>query len=189
MSKRFRLLGILTMMLVLASPAWAGGINIIFDPPPTLPTGQLDVITGPGPFSVSFGSCTTNPAIPTQLQGYAGCMAFLNETGAAIGDINLQFVVPDDSPLIGQTLACTSLDTFLSTNTCGDAGTLQAGQTVSIDFLGGTQIPNFGAFFFAEDSLSLPPLDIAVPAYDPSTLVLVGAGMAVMAMMAARRTA
>jgi len=189
--RTFRLLAVLVTLVALASPAWAGSINIIFDPPPTLPVGTLDII-GPNmgsTFSVEFGSCTTNPAIPEALQGYAGCLAFLNETGAPITNINLAFTIPSGSPLIGQTLNCTSLDTFLSSNTCSAAGILAEGQMVSVDFNGGDAIPNYGAFFFAEDSLSLPPLNVSVPAYDPNTLVQLAAGIALMAAFAVRRSA
>jgi hypothetical protein len=192
MVKTFRLLSILTLMLVVAAPAYASGINIIFDPPPAPPqVGNLYILTGPGPFAVSFGSCdpSVNPAIPVALQGFAGCMAFLNETGMPVGDVNLSFVVPNDSPLIGQTLGCTSLDAFLSSNTCDQIGALSAGQTVNFDFLGGMGVPNFSAFFIAEDGALLPPLDIAVPAYDPNTLVLLGTGIALMAAFAMRRSA
>ena len=190
MLKTFRVVAMLAVLMALASPAWAGSINIIFDPQPPQ-VGNFYIIDQQGVgFQVAWGSCS-QAGVPQALQGDDACMLFINESGAPITDINLTFTVPNDpgNPLIGSEFSCTSLDAFLSSNSC-PGGTLQAGQTVTADFFGGMSVGNFSAFFLAENGIpvdDLPPGSVQAAAFDPNTMAQLAAGMALLAAFAMRR--
>jgi hypothetical protein len=183
------------VLLALASPAWAGGAGtIILDPPISLPPGMFGIISIQGAdYSAAWGSCT-QAGVPMSLQteletlagtssvpSDSGCVLLINETGAAITDVTLTITLPDVS-----TLQCLSIDPALTNNTCPSS----ISGPVTVDFSGGQPIPDLGGFIIAElgeDPTTLPPLGIVAADYDPSTLVLLAAGMAFLAMGAVRR--
>ncbi len=187
MTKMFRFLVLPLLLMAMAAPAWADDISIIFDPSPPL-VGTFYLIQTPGlNYEVSWGSCTQN-GVPAALQGDQGCMLFLNETGAPITELTLTFMV--NSFLAGQTIACSSTDGSLTGDTCAAAGTLVLNTMATVELY--TSVPNYSAFFIAENgvvSSDLPPLDAQVPTYDPSTLVLLLAGMAMLGVCGVRRYA
>jgi hypothetical protein len=170
--------------------AMADDIHVIFDPQPPVQiiSGDFGLIKQTGTsYLVSWVSCD-NPAIDdATIAAQQACLLLVNETGAPITDLNLQFTVPPTvpgqpaSPLVGQTLGCDSIDQFLTSNTCGGVtGTLTAGQLVSFDFSGGAPIPINSIFFFGESGVDLadaPPLTITVPTPEPGTLALMLAGL------------
>jgi hypothetical protein len=189
MFKRLVALVVPLLMLALAAPAWADDINIIFDPTPA-EQGTFYLIQQPFvTYDVSWGSCTQN-GVPSALQGDAACMLFINQTGAPLGNLNLTFTV--NNALAGQTITCTNTDSFLTGNNCTAAGTLTLNETVTVNLFGGSAVPDEMAFFIAENGVTLsnlPPLTFEVPTHDPNTLVLLVAGVAMLAMCGLRRYA
>ena len=185
--KLLRFLALPLLVLAMSSPAWADDINIIFDPS-TPQVGNFYLIQDDSTtYEVAWGSCSQN-GVPTALQHDQGCLLFINETGQTLTDVTLSFTV--NSALNGQTIACTSTDGSLSGSTCAAAGTLVTGNDVTIDLY--TSVLNNSAFFVAENGVDpgdLPPLDVQVPTYDPSTLVLMLAGMALLGVCGVRRFA
>jgi len=189
------------MVIALASPAWAGGINVIFDPdPPTPPGGPTEgntpyLLYTDGPYTVTWETCTM-PPLPngSPLVGDAACLGFTNDTGASIEGLNISFTV--SGPLVGLSLTCSNADSFLATNNCGDyAAPLTSGETVTLSFTGMNYVPpNYSIYIAVQntgggDINSFPDSNVTLPAYDPSTLMLVGTGMAFLALGALRRTA
>src|SRR5579862_2055630 len=164
---------LLVLVCTFSGPAAADDIHVIFDPvPPTV--GSLNLIQQVGtPYLVNWVSCDSN-GVPSSLSGQQACLLFLNETGAPIKDLNFTFTA--NQALSGQTIACDSIDSFLTSNTCDSvSGTLQPGRTVSVDFFGGQSIPNYFAFFFGESGVSLdnaPPVTITVPTPEPGSIGL-----------------
>ena len=119
------------------------------------------------------------------------CLLFLNLTNAPITDLNVSFTVNAALGNAEQTLGCTSLDSFLSSNNCSSVPeTLTQGQLVSFDFFGGTPIPmsvppTFSAFYIAETGISLtdvPQFTVTVPTPEPGTLALMLAGLLAVGM-------
>jgi PEP-CTERM motif len=161
--------------------AMADDIHVIFDPqPPTLGTLNLIQQTGT-PYLVSWVSCTSS-GVPQPLQGDTACLLFLNQVGAPITDLNIQFTV--NQALVGQTLGCDTLkgDSHLTSNSCGNTPStpFTLGQIVSFDFFGGAAIPDESAFFLAETGVDLadaPQVTITVPTPEPGTLALMLAGL------------
>ncbi|HMD31267.1 MAG TPA: hypothetical protein VKG84_05100, partial [Candidatus Acidoferrales bacterium] len=97
--------------------------------------------------------------------------------------LNLQFTY---SGMDGDALVCQSLDGFLTNNNC--PATVNNNQSVSVDFFAGDPIPNRAFFVLGE--IGLPTtVQTTVPAYDPNTLVLLAAGIALLGMAAMRRSA
>lgn len=189
MSKILRFLALPILAMALAAPAWADDVNIVFDPTPA-ELGSFYLVQAPGvDYSVAWGSCSQN-GVPSALSGDDACLLFINQTGAPIDELNLTFTV--NEALVGQTISCTNTDSSLTGNDCAAAGTLTLGETVTISLYGGTAIPNESAFFIAENGVDLadmPGMGIDVPTHDPSTLVLLLAGMAVLGICGVRRYA
>jgi hypothetical protein len=171
---------LLLLVCAFSGYAMADDIHVIFDPvPPSI--GNFNLIQQVGvQYSVQWASCGS-AGVPESLAGQQACLLFLNETGGPIKD--LQFSFTANQALAGQTIACNSIDSFLTSNTCSSVtGELQAGQGVTVDFFGGTAIPNYLAFFFGETGVSLadaPPVTISVPTPEPGTLALLFAGLSV----------
>jgi len=190
MLKTLRLIVLPVILLALAAPAWADDINMILDPGTPPQVGSFYLIQSVGTlYDVAWGSCT-QPGVPSSMSGDAGCMLFINQTGQPITDLLLSFTV--NSVLAGQTVTCTNLDSYLTSNTCAANGTLTLGQMVNADFFGGTPIPDESAFFIGENGVpyqNLPPLTLDVPAHDPSTLLLLAVGIGMLALSGIRRFA
>jgi hypothetical protein len=107
------------------------------------------------------------------------CLLFINQTGASISDLMISFT--PTAAFAGQSLTCTSLDVFLSSNNCGQA--LTVGVPVVFDFFGGSSIPNNMAFFLAENGVSLSAVNGAgwmVQVPEPGSLLLLVIGLAVL---------
>ena len=184
---------LLILVCTFSSPAVADDIHVIFDPvPPTL--GVLNLIQQTNtPYLVNWVSCGS-AGVPQALAGQQACLLFLNETGTSIKDLQFQFTA--NNALAGQTIACDSIDSFLTSNTCGSvSGELQSGQPITVDFFGGQSIPNFLAFFFGETGVSLanaPPVTITanvVATPEPKSFALLLAGLAVVAFTFLRKSA
>jgi PEP-CTERM motif len=179
-------------LCMISGAAFADDIHVVFDPTATPPEiGNFNLIQQTNtPYLVSWVSCGSF-GVPSGLANQSACLLFLNETGGAINDLNFQFTA--NTALAGQTVACNSIDEFLTSNTCGSvSGELQAGEPVSVDFFGGQPIGNFMAFFFGETGVSLadaPPITLTVPTPEPGTLVLLLAGFAVVAFSLLRKSA
>jgi len=205
------------VVLALASPAWANGLGVVFDPVPQPPgggTGLYDVIPPGGPFSVTWQSCNTvlqsppgviPPSGPgselSSANGYVACLGFANYTGGDISSLTLSFVA--SGALDGLTLSCSNADAYLATNNCSSySSPLTDGETVTLTFTGPLNIPPVTDFFFGvcgTDSTGacnsdtgvtgMPDSTIWVPTYDPGTLVLLATGMAFLGLGGLRRTA
>jgi len=190
------------VLIALASPVWAGGLGITLDPDPPPPGGgtNLYYLTSEGPFTVTWQNCATEPSGPlptgSALSGDIACLGFANDTGADISSLTLQFTVT--SALNGLTLTCANDpgDTYLAANNCSDYGTLTTGELVSLTFNAPVDVPPNYDFYFGVTSTDsgvtmsdIPTATLALPTYDPSTLVLLATGMAFLAMGAFRRTA
>jgi hypothetical protein len=183
--KNFIRLALLALLvLAFSGAAFADDIHVIFDPGGP---GTINFITDTGVgVDASWELCTAT-GIPMALQGHAACLAFFNETGGAITDLNFTFTV--NTALAGQTIMCDNLpgDPHLSSNTCGSVdGTLFAGEVVSVDFSGGVPIPNNVGFFVAEDGV---PFSAGVPDFtatafvpEPTSLTLLASGMGLLGL-------
>jgi len=203
MSKLLRFLILPLLVLAMSSPAWADDLNIIFDPPDTPvtpPSGSFyDLTAGNYIFMLTWVSCSS-PGVPMGFSGDDACMILANDTGAPITQLNILFTVNDALAGLMQTLNCSYPmgNTFLSSNNCGMVtGDLTSGETVAVSFFDGDYIPpstDFSTSFFylAETGVplaDLPVFGVTVPTYDPSTLVLLLAGMTMLGMYGIRRYA
>ena len=195
------------VLISLASPVWAGGLGITLDPSPAPPGGGANdyQLYTEGPFTVSWQPCTTsNPSNPppygplptgSLLIGDVACLGFVNDTGADISSLTLQFTVT--SALNGLTLTCSNDpgDTYLAANNCSSYGTLSTGEFVSLTFNAPVDVPPNYDFYFGVTSTApltlsdIPDTGLSLPTYDPSTLMLLATGMAFLAMGTLRRTA
>ncbi len=191
------------VLLVLASPAWAGGLGVIFDDPVNgggtgsyvLPYGSTPVYT-----TMTWQSCTaqyTNTAdgpVPiyepaagsgTEANAYAECLAITNNTDTNITSMSL--ILTDPGVDTVSCLVEASSTGFSCTST-------DVGGVVTLNFSG---IPGFGnntEIFIGvgapgDDVSNLGEPTLALPTYDPSTLVLLASGMALLAMGGLRRMA
>jgi hypothetical protein len=162
---------------VLSLPTWANDIHVILDPQPaTLGTFNLIQQAGTA-YSVTWGSCTQN-GVPSNMQGYMACLLFLNETGNPITDLSFTFTAGTAQQGYGA-VTCSNLDTALSSNNCGAFASIAPGQLVALDFYGGTAIPNYSAFFLAEDGVSIANLGTwTVDVPEPGVVVLLMFGLA-----------
>ena len=208
MTKISRFVVLPLLLLAMAAPAWADDINIIYDPV-SVPAGTFNgaylLLVQGQDYSVTWGSC--NPSVntamtfATTLLSYiaannptnapTGCMAFINGTGAPFGQLSLTITGPD-IPSETSTL-CQSLDAFLVNATC--TGTLSNGM-VTVTFSGGMEVPpstqnSLSVFYLGEIGVDPNAItaDATVPTHDPSTLVLLLAGMTMLGMCGVRRYA
>ncbi len=193
---------VLVVMLLLAGQASASNVVVTFDPDPPQPPGggtNLYYLTQNGLFSVSWQTCAVEPTgvLPSgsTLLGDTACLGFANDTGAAIPDVQFTFTVT--SGMNGATLSCSNDDPYLSINNCASYGTLTSGETVTLDFLAtsaSNDVPIDYDFYLglggsAVSANDLPQVEVQVPTYDPSTLILLLAGMSALAVAGIRRTA
>jgi hypothetical protein len=173
------------LVLAVASPAWAGTINVILDDPTTgggylsyfLPYGSSN------PYNMVWQNCTgysaTSPVPPDEAAaGYKDCLAITNNTDSAI--TNLILTIPDTG---GDTFLC-SVSGSVTGFGCSSS---TAGGVVTLDFVG---LPGFlnnteiyiGVGLPDQVVTDLGNPTVYVPTYDPSTLVLLAVGMAMLAM-------
>lgn len=186
-----RMVVVSAVLLALASPAWAGNINVIFDPFPPGGGSNLYLLPSNGPWNVNWQSCSF-PPVPSYSPAFGAdaCLAFANDTGGTINDFSITFVVP--SALNGDTVSCSSPDNALAVNNCGSIGTLSTGQTLTLEFSGMPGIPLNYDFYIGETGANLsdlPPTMVQIPTHDPNTLVLLMAGMSMLAVAGIRRMA
>jgi hypothetical protein len=172
------------LVLVFSGAAFADDIHVIFDPQPAT-IGSLNLIQSSGvEYTVNWTACTDPVFATTGFGGDAACLAFLNQTGAAITELNFGFTV--NSALVGQTIACDNApgDTHLDGNNCDSTpGPFTLGQVVNVNFFGGDPIPNGFAFYIAENGVALsdaPPVGIEVP--EPTSMTLLASGMGLLGL-------
>jgi hypothetical protein len=195
-SRFLSLLVIFAAACAFASVASASNIDFTIHWDPTTPTtlGPLYEITSPTAFySVSWQACSNystafNPA-PT---GDA-CLGFYNDTGTTLTQFNIAFTVPTGSPMIGQTIGCTPDDGYISSQDCGSAGSLYAGENVDLTFFGGTPVGLNQGFWFSEtgacgtgNGSCLPEATVSAAA-EPGTLALSGIALLGLAAFGLRR--
>jgi len=195
---------VIAVLLTVASPAWAGSINVILDDP-TVGGGPLAYFLPYGsnsPYSMTWQSCggypTTGPVPPNEpAAGYLNCLAIVNNTGTAITDLILS--IPDSS---ADTFLC-SVSGFTTGFSCSasSSGGIETLEFTGIPgFLNNTEIyigvgcaasnPAVGCTDTGTQNVSgLGNPTVLVPTYDPSTLVLLMAGMSMLAMASIRRYA
>jgi len=192
----FKVVMVAGLLLTVASPALAGSINLMLDPITGGGNDPYYILPGAGSSPITWQSCTAMPSGPlppagpgSEFIGDAACLVITNYTGGSIFDLKLTFMIPTGSPLIGDTLTCSNEDSYLTAN-CGTI-TIEAG-TMSLTFSGGTPVPALDTIVFGETSTDgnlLPNGSVSVPTYDPSTLILLLAGMSMLAVAGTRRTA
>jgi hypothetical protein len=178
------------VLMAVASPAWAGTINVILDDP-TAGGGNLAYFLPFGsssPYNLVWQTCSgANSPVPgyEPAAGFLDCLAIVNNTGNAI--TNMILTIPDSGP-----------DSFLcsvsgSITGFGCSSSTGAG-VVSLDFVG---LPGFtnnteiyiGVGLPGQTVTGLGNPTLYVPTHDPSTLVLLAVGMAMLAMGGVRRYA
>ena len=171
------------LVLVFSGVAFADDIHVIFDPGGP---GTINFITDTGvTLDASWESCSAT-GIPSSLSSHTACLAFFNETGGSLTDINFTFTV--NAALVGQTIMCDNLpgDPHLSSNDCDSVtGPLTLDEVVSVDFSGGVPIPNNVGFFVAEDGVALGSVpDFMTTAYvpEPTSLTLLASGMGLLGL-------
>jgi len=199
----------MAIVLALAAPAWANNINVIFDPTEPAPgggTGLYYILPGNNiTWSVSWQGCTAAPGgvLPpmgpgSEFIGDPACLGFANYTGGDISGLNLTFTV--SGALDGLTLTCSNTDSYLGNNNCASySSPLVDGQSVTLSFTGPVNVPTLMDFFFAVTTtddqgnpitipgFSMPDSDLTVPTFDPSTLVLLLAGLGLLGLFGLRR--
>jgi hypothetical protein len=172
------------LVLVFSGAAFADDIHVIFDPQPAT-VGSFNLIQSTGvEYTVNWGDCTQPVFATTGFSGDAACLAFINQTGAAIGSLNFTFTV--NAALVGQTIACDNApdDTHLDGNDCASTpGPFTLGQVVDVNFFGGDPIPNGFAFYIAENGVALadaPTVGVEVP--EPASMTLLASGMGLLGL-------
>jgi hypothetical protein len=179
-----RLILIAAALCIFSGAAYADDIHVILDPQaPT--SGDLNLIQSIGVnYTVNWTSCSDAVFANTGFAGDNACLAFLNQTGAAIADLNFGFTV--NAALVGQTIACDNApgDTHLDSNDCSATpGPFVLGQIVNVAFFGGDPIPNNYAFYIAENGVALadaPTVGVEVP--EPASLTLLASGMGLLGL-------
>lgn len=197
--KVLTVVGLVAVLSVLALPASANNLNVIFDPTPTPAGGgtNLYYLTNEGPWSVSWQPCQAVPGGPlppsSPLIGDVACLGFANYTNADINSLNLTFTA--SGALDGLVLNCSNVDSYLNTNNCATySSPLTDGEVVNLTFSGPLDVPaNFDFFFgVTSDSSALtgmPDSTITLPTHDPGTLLLLASGIALLALCGLRRRA
>ena len=187
------------LLIAVASPAWANGVNVILDDP-TL-GGQPGVpwilpFGSNNPYSMMWQPCTgSNSPVPgnepAATGNYQDCLAIVNNTGFAI--TNLILTIPDSNS--SDTFNCTVPPAVNPNNNTGFGCTASnVGGVVTLDFEG---IPGFQPSTEIYIGVGLPDQDVTglgnptarIPTYDPSTLVLMLAGMTALGICGIRRYA
>jgi hypothetical protein len=193
----WKALFVFALLLVMGSPAWAGKINVMLDPVSGGGNYPYYLLPGNGASLISWQSCTGPPPtgpLPTagpgsEFLGDAACLAFTNYSGGNILSLNLTIDIPAGSPLIGDTIQCSNEDSFLTYN----CGTITIGPgPLTLTFAGGSPVEPGDTIFIGEttsDGNTLPNPMVSMPSYDPSTLVLLAAGIGMLAMCGVRRYA
>ena len=194
-----RVLTVLAVLLLLASPASANQVSVILDDPIyggtfgapwVLPYGSNN------PYNMMWQTCTgPNSPVPgnepAATGNYQDCLAITNLTGSAI--TNLILTIPDS--ISTDTFACTVPPPVNPATATGfSCFSSNVGGLVTLDFLG---IPGFQPSTTIFIGVGLPGENVGglgnptgyVPTHDPSTLVLLGVGMAMLAMGGLRRYA
>jgi hypothetical protein len=159
-----------------AGAAFADDIHVVFDP--QIVSGNFGVVSDPAAiYTVAWESCGSSGIPQAEFGSDQACIALVNETGVGLSHLNFSFTV--DAALVGQTIACDSLDDVLSSNDClSTPGPFTLGQVVSVNFFAGDPIPNNAVFFFGETGVDLadaPTVNITAP--EPTSLTLLAAGM------------
>ena len=188
--KHLRVVLLLAACLMFVRSASANDIHLIFDPTTPATLGELYLIQSPGTdYTVKWMKCSEPVFGPTGLTGESACLGFFNETGGPITSLDFSFTV--NSYLVGQSITCTNTvnDPHLTNNNCGAFSPLNLGEHVTVNFSGGTPVPNYMGFFIAEDGVplaELPPVDVATVA-EPLTLPLLSIGLALMGLGVSKR--
>lgn len=185
------------VLLAVASPSFASGLGIVFDPTPSLGCGEnqdLYCLVNNGTYSVAWQNCAVEPAgvLPSgsTLIGDTACIGVANDTGAPIPQVSL--VLDITGSLVGAPLTCTNNDNSLSINNCTMYSSGLPAGFVTLSFTAtdpSNDIPTNMNFYFAVTGGQAPPIDLQVPTHDPSTLVLLAVGMAMLAIGGVRRYA
>ncbi|HUJ41486.1 MAG TPA: hypothetical protein VLW54_13175 [Candidatus Acidoferrales bacterium] len=181
---------VLALMLALASPSWASTVNVILDDPTTgggslayfLPYGST------GPYDVSWQACTgsSSPVPGDELaSGYQKCLAIVNNLGYSVTHLVLN--IPDPS---NDAFNCSVSDPSLGF-------TCTSSYSDGIETLIFDGIPGFaknteiyiGVGLPGDDVRDLGNPNLDVPTHDPNTLVLLLAGITLLAMAGVRRYA
>jgi hypothetical protein len=193
--------GVIAALLVaVASPAWAGTINVILDDPTgggqpgvpwILPYGSNN------PYNLMWQPCNgpDSPVPGNELAAtghYQDCLAILNNTGFSI--TNLILTIPDNNS--SDNFSCTVPPPVVNPSIATGFGcsSSNVGGVVTLDFIG---TPGFQPNTEIYVGVGLPGDDLSgigqptalVPSYDPSTLVLVVVGMSMLTMAGVRRYA
>lgn len=182
-------------IFLLAAAAMAtsmSDIRIIMDPGIPAPMqGSFNILQSPGvDYEVNWVTC--NQAAFPSAAGYDACIGMINDTGAPISTLAIGFTVPNTnpaSPLVGQSLACSTDGVNLTSNTCPSIASMGAGDDIDATFTGGAPIPfnppTLTAFFIGETGVPLAdmanvPLTVTVaaaPTPEPAALLLVATGL------------
>jgi len=202
MLKTLRLLVVPAVLLLLAGTASASDLNIIIDPSFVVNEVGGTGVSGSGPVTVSWGSCPNFPGIPSQIANAQGCLNLVNSGNTTITDLTLFFTTPSSEPnapgfdpFAWTGITCTIIDSSFSNASCpGETG---LNQPVTIHISGGGGIAPGQFFFIGENGAptdptlagAMPITTLLVPTHDPSTLVLLALGVAVLAMGGLRRYA
>jgi len=196
---------VLALLVAVASPAWANNVNVILDDP-TYGGGNLGYFLPPGttgPYNLAWQSCGYPPTDPTEPAAtYTACLAVVNNTGNTITDFSVTIDITDPtSPLLGDTFSCAT--GALNITNCSSLS-FQLDVPTVLEFTGTPGVLNGGEFYIGIsgsdvtnscDSTTgvctsdLPDPIAKIPTHDPSTLVLLLAGMTLLAMRGVRRLA
>ncbi len=196
--KFLKLLVAPALVLFLAGPALADDLQIGIDPTPDPPSFTVyDITTGiNGTFS--WQTCADPGPGGSGIEGGSGCLYFYNASDTTISYLSLTFTVPATEPSEDPTawtgITCVVFDSSFSAGSCPTGNVL--GDTVTLDFYGGTGIAP-GMYFYISEGTGgvgispgdMPITGVTVPSHDPNTLVLLLAGMSMLAVAGIRRTA
>ena len=120
------------VVLAVASPAWAGTINVMLDDP-IFGTGGpnlYQIYPGASPTLLSWQGCGS-PPVPSGegVYGYTDCLAFANDTNTYL--TTFEIMIPIPTALAGDSFDC-ALTGPLTLNNCSSIAPLVAGTTVTL---------------------------------------------------------